>query len=111
MSFSRVNIGVMYQQDKILLTCNASFWHQCTGLVHLQLSALCTADLKRIRELGSDFGEVPHYQITPILGPPLLHHNPQFPAEPAGLGNYSAESEAASNHAVHCTVLAKSCVL
>ena len=111
MSFSRVNIGVMFQQDKILLTCNASFWHQCTGLVHLQLSALCTADLKRIRELGSDFGEVPHYQITPILAPPLLHHNPQFPAEPAGLGNYSAESEAASNHAVHCTVLAKSCVL
>ena len=80
---------------------------------HLQLSALCTADLKRIRELGSDFSEVHHYQITPILGPPLLHHNPQFPAEPAGLGNYSAESEAAgSNHAVHCAVLAKkNCVI
>ena len=30
MSFSRVNIGVMYQQDKILLTCNASFWRQCS---------------------------------------------------------------------------------
>ena len=61
--------------------------------------------------MGSDFGEVHYYQITPILGPPELHHNPQFPAEPAwyGLGNYSAEteSEAASNHAVHCTALAK----